>query len=558
MVRMFDVTSLRKQREVGGAWDMIPIDDFGKESGAFTVVVPSCWESVRGFENYRGRARYTKKLTVAGGNVRLVFKGVSHTADVFWDGKKIAHHYNAYTPFDAVIKNCKAGEHILEVIADNRYSPDSALHVPNDYHSYGGITRPVLIEEIGDAYIEYLHITPIKKDVWHARIKASVLLLDEDSRGYGASIELCGRKITTENLCFGNGIAIITAEVEMDGVEEWSPENPKLYTANITLFKNGTAIDDLNERIGFREVAVNGDRILLNGRTLFIKGFNRHEDLGNIGCAIPETMMNTDLDHITYLNANLVRTSHYPNDERFLDLCDERGILVWEEAHARQLKAEQMLNPNFRKQTEDCIYEMITNHYNHPSIILWGIMNECDSTTEYAKECYWEQYSQIKSLDSSRLTTSATNKYYKDLCYSMPDVVSINIYPRWYSNQEPIGVLEKIWNHIKENGGANKPLIISECGAGGIAGYRSLTRVKWTEERQSDILEELISKFGSVEDLSGIILWMFSDCRVDEEFFHERPKTQNNKGVVDIFRNTKLGYETVRNEFGKLDTYRNR
>ena len=128
-------------------------------------------------------------------------------------------------------------------------------------------------------------------------------------------------------------------------------------------------------------------------------------DSGMCGCAIPLQLMVQDLDLMRDMGANAVRTCHYPNDELFLDLCDERGVLVWEENHARGLDLEHMMNPNFDIQCENCIREMIENHYNHPSIVIWGILNECASETEEGRKKYAAQYAQIRRMDQSRPTT---------------------------------------------------------------------------------------------------------------------------------------------------------
>ena len=161
MVRLFERHTVRKERELGGSWEMYKLSNNGERLERFYSVVPSCWESMRGFEDFRGRCKYIKKIRTSASEIRLNFKGVSHTADVYFDGVHVCHHYNAYTEFDSVIENVTAGEHTIEVIADNRFSPESTLHFANDYKSYGGITRPVVREELNGAYIRYLHITPI-------------------------------------------------------------------------------------------------------------------------------------------------------------------------------------------------------------------------------------------------------------------------------------------------------------------------------------------------------------------------------------------------------------
>ena len=356
----------------------------------------------------------------------------------------------------------------------------------------------------------------------------------------------------------------MTVSADFPGVKPWCCENPKLYYLHTQLYdggqpakdapaadgtQEGILLDDCIERIGFRRVETRGDKILLNGEPVFFKGFNRHEDHSSFGCALPLQAMAEDIELILQTGANAIRTSHYPNDERFLDMCDERGILVWEENHARGLSLERMMNPNFDRQCHDCIEEMIRNHYNHPSIVIWGILNECASNTEIGRDKYKEQFEQIKQMDASRLTSFASDKHLTDLCLDFPNVISINIYPVWYYPETPEEYLNNDLKWIHETVAEKKPVIISETGAGGIYGYRSDTCAKWTEERQEMILDSLLTEYVNHPELSGIFIWQFSDCRVTEEWFGNRPKSYNNKGIVDTYRRKKLAYATVKKHF---------
>lgn len=556
MIRMFERHSIRKQRELGGCWKMYRMLNSGVTSDPVSALVPSCWESMRGFEDFRGRCKYVKKIRTTESEIRLNFKGISHTADVFFDGEAVAHHYNAYTEFDTVIENVVEGEHTIEVIADNRFSPDSTLHIPNDYKSYGGITRPVVLEELNGSYIRFLHITPVKSEQdWEAQISVEINNLNLQDDDLTVAVKIEDKVIEFDKNDFVGGIA--KGNLCFDSVKEWSPESPSLYTARAELLYRGQVIDDMNERFGFREVKVDGNKILLNGKPLYIKGFNRHEEYATLGCSVPENVMSADLDMMKDMGANLVRTSHYPNDERFLDMCDERGILVWEEAHARQIFADKMSNPNFAKQAVDGIDEMILNHYNHPSIIIWGALNECESYSEIGREAHILHFNRIKELDKSRPTTTAANKYFKDICHDLPDILSFNFYPKWYYDHDPIEFLDKVKKYAEELGAVNKPMLISEFGAAAIYGYRSLSEVKWTEDRQAEIIGSLINTFHDIDYLSGMIIWQFCDGRVDSEMkeFTTRPKTQNNKGVVDIYRRPKMSYYTVREHFKKIGNY---
>lgn len=165
MVRTFATHKIRKTQEISSClWDFYTLPEQGKEEAVKgKAAVPGCWESCPDTRTYRGRACYERDISCSG-NVRIEFKGVSHTAQVYLDGREIASHYNAYTPFSAVVKGLGGGKHHLKVIADNSFRPQSALHVPNDYQSYGGITRPVVLEELNDSYITGVHFTPVRKD----------------------------------------------------------------------------------------------------------------------------------------------------------------------------------------------------------------------------------------------------------------------------------------------------------------------------------------------------------------------------------------------------------
>ena len=553
MYRLFKTHDIRKAYEADALWD------FETEDGGYKgkLAVPSCWETVPALASYKGKAVYTKNLYF-GGNIRFVFKGVSHTADVYCDGKLIAHHYNAYTPFNADVF-ADYSEHTIKIVVDNSYSQDSVLHKENDYYTYGGIIRPLIIEELNKAVINYINFEPfMENEKWKARIKLNIESKSDTEEAFELHMRLNNRSFSSYNISIpANSQTVFEYVFDFEDVCDYSPENPVLYTLKAELYQGENAIDDLIEKVGFREIKTEGKKLLLNGKPIKLKGFNRHESYNSLGCSIPLQAMMRDIALIKETGANSIRTSHYPNDELFLDLCDETGLLVWEEAHARALNADNMSNPNFIPQSFDCIDEMIINHYNHPSIFCWGILNECVSDTDFGRECYSKLYNRICENDTSRPKTSASNRNTTDICFDLEEIVSVNLYSRWYSFH-PDNVsdgIKDIKNHMKETGNDNKPFIISEIGAGAIYGYRSDTNCKWSEERQAQILDEQLSAVLADDDICGVFVWQFCDCRVDESWFVNRPKTENNKGIVDEFRRKKLSYATVKKHFSSKPLY---
>ncbi len=602
MVRLFETHKIRKTKELSGRlWDVTPQD--GEHAGeTFPMMVPGCIETYPGFGNYRGWISYETTFE-AEGNVRLEFKGVSHFAIVYVDGKCVTEHYGSYTPFAVCVRDLAPGTHDLKVMADNSFDDAYALDIPNDYMSYGGISRGVMLEQIPDAYLSHVHVTPLREEdgAWTVRAEALCVSLSgnpdavslctgetssEGSAAAGAecAAAACGEKPGSEGREAGVQSApaavrlwiagqefvseeiwltpgenrVIFEQLCIPGVTAWSMETPALYEVRAELLVRGEPVDDLIDRTGFRTVTVSGRDVLLNGKPLRIKGFCRHEDHPQYGCALPVQAIAHDLSLIKDMGANSVRTTHYPNDELFLDLCDELGILVWEENHARGLESDKMEHPAFEEQCEQVIREMITAHYNHPSIYIWGILNECGSDTEYGRTCYAAQYGLIRSLDTSRPCSSASCRFEQDLCQDLPDVCSWNMYPYWYDERTATQMATDVMTWVEEKGnGAGKPFLVTEVGAGGIYGFRDPSHDIWSEDLQAEILEKQLKELSELSGCMGMYIWQFCDVRVSRIWWAmRRPKSRNNKGVVDEYRRPKMAYRVVKEIFRKLPDYR--
>lgn len=558
MIRAFETHKIRKQKEISERlWDFVALE--GEHSGKhLDVLVPSCWETYPGYENYRGTAEYTTTF-YGGGNIRLEFKGVSHKAWVSVDGKEVVNHYNAYTPFEVLLKDLEEGEHRLTVKVDNSFRTEYALNRPNDYMSYGGINRAVVLEEVADVYLKRIHVTPLKKydGGWTAKIEIFAENLTKEEKEVTLSLCLHKTKMEWSEVRVQSGEdKILDTEIDFSEVESWMPDSPVLYEIEAQIMSDGRIIDDLIDRVGFRTISVKGNRILMNGKPLRIKGVCRHEDHPQYGCALPASAMIYDLNLVRDIGGNAIRTAHYPNDEYFLDLCDEMGFLVWEEHHLRGGGEEMMRNPYFEVYAEQVIEEMIIMHYNHPSIYIWGIMNEAASETEFGRTCYEKQYALIRKLDRSRPCSSASCKYEQDICLDIPDVVSWNMYPYWYEGETAAGMIDRLYKWTQGEGkGTGKPFLVTEIGAGAIYGFRSPDHDKWTEEYQAEVLEKQLTEVMSYEACMGLYIWQFCDIRVNREWFEKRPRTRNNKGIVDEFRRRKLAYDVVKRLFHSISDY---
>lgn len=549
MERMFATHRLRKSNEAMPLWKMTTLDAGGLDAPT-TFMVPGVWETIPALHNYRGRAVFEQTIR-CGGNVRIWLGGVSFWGKVWLDDALQAEHYGAYTGFEALALHVPEGEHTLKVEADNRFGGDSALHVPNDYYSYGGVNRPVVIEQLGDCFLTRLHCTPVLSDgAWQLRIRATARNLTESPIRTTVTVEAAGTGESAEVTLPPMGETDAVMTLCCPEAKPWSPASPCLTQVTARLLRDGAAVDDLIDRTGFREVRLAGKQILLNGEPLRLKGFNRHEDDGTFGVSMPVEAMMRDLMLMRDMGANCVRTCHYPNDPRFLDLCDELGMLVWEESHARGLSEKQMRHPLFMQQTEQSTREMIDQHINHPAIFIWGCLNECADDTPYGAACFRRIFRLLHELDASRPMTAALLERPGSLIYADSDVVSVNIYPRWYHDTLVTDGLRSKMAEIAAGGGGEKPLIVSEIGAGAIYGHHDpFGEDKWSEERQCAILREQISAVLSHPDCAGVFIWQFADVRVAPEWAMGRPKTCNNKGVVDAFRRPKMSYQVVKELF---------
>lgn len=560
--RTFIQHEIRRTGSLDGIWQAWPeLSDSGAcpsgaPASAVPLVTPGVWEAQPGWERYRGLMWYERNIDLPAGSLRMVFAGVSHSARVYLDGELLGEHDDAYTPFAVETYLSTAGSHRLTLRIDNRFGQHASLHVENDYYTYGGITRPAEWQALSDAFLVRSKIIPRSvSGRWTLDLEAVVRSTRDVEQVLTLNLEAFGQnlELKADLRLKPNEQRSVHATIDVpEGADEWSAEAPNLHTATLSLIgENQRPIDDLVERIGLRTVRVEGDRLLLNEQPISLRGFNRHEDHPQFGCALPVSAMAYDLALMRDCGANAVRTSHYPNDQRFLDLCDELGMLVWEESHARSVSFD---HPTYRVQIDRSTTEMVQAHANHPSVVIWGCLNECETRTQAGADEHGRVLNLLRELDDSRPVTYASMYHEQDLAYGHTDIVSWNRYDNWYI-REPVaeklkGVMD--WLHADPaTGGQGKPVILSEFGAGAIYGYRKATCDRWTEEYQAEALAECLDAYLDQSGVIGAFIWQFCDVRVTEGGgtqhgpWSTRPRTMNNKGVFDEYRRPKLSKQTV-------------
>ena len=568
MERLFQKSMLRNTICLDGEWTITYDPDrkgetlgYGKGAGLSSQVcyVPSCWNFDLGRYDYAGVAWYARRVVIRQStHARLVFHAVSGQAEVYLDGKKLGAHYGGYTRFSFDIPDLAAGDHLLVVKVDNAVNDRDTLPLTFvDWYVYGGIYRSVELE-----LLDGLSVDRVKIDTdWEGyrvdtvRVAALIKNWSPEPITDEFTLSIDGRQVSSATHTINPQDAReVLFELDDLDVELWDCHNPKLY-----LFSVSCAIDDLCERTGFRKIERQDRKILLNGHELFIRGINRHNDHPDLGHAIHGPLILRDLQIIKDLGCNSVRGSHYPNDPIVLDYCDQMGLLFWEEVAFWNHPAEALASPKLEERARTMMREMIERDYNHPSIIFWSIQNESKSSSKEGLELFTKIAQDIRAMDTSRLITFASACGRNDICFGLVDVVCWNMYPGWYDDDKPLdGLGERFTKSLAGirqwliEQGQDKPFIVSEFGAGAILGVTTFDEGRrWTENYQEKLLCELLSALQSSPDVQGFYIWQYCDCRTAlmSKVSIGRPRTFNNKGLVDEYRRPKRAYYSVRDMF---------
>jgi len=555
-------TNPSSTRNLGGIWDFaflgdVDADTLDVEAIGFDdrMPVPGCFDATPKYAGRRGLAACRTHFGTAEGLCRFVLDGAHHWCRVYVNGRAIGEHAGGFTRFgmDFEVKP-DSGPSEIVVLVDNRFdNRRSPLHLDYyDWYHYGGITRGAWLRTLGKEWIDAVRI--VTEDFADRRIAVSI---DYGCSGEGSrvlSIEVDDEPVVNEeavDLDAGGGR--IERTVELPGAALWSPDSPSLHTMRVRLGGD----EETSERFGIRQVRVEGRRILINDRPVRLLGFNRHESHPDFGHALPDQLLVTDVQLLKGMNCNFVRGSHYPQDGRFLDLCDEAGICVWSEAHGWGNTSEHLTDENFLAAQRENIREMVSAACNHPSVIMWGILNEAHTEDSACRPAFEELLGLLRELDPTRPVTFACNHWNDDVCMDLVDVVSVNDYPGWYhmSIETIPEELERIVARIDSQGLGDKPLIISEIGAGAVPGWRDVNRDRWSEQYQAKLLDKVIrSMFLDSDRFCGLAIWQFCDIRTGEmtRRMLGRPRGFNNKGVVDEYRRPKLARDVVKELFGGL------
>lgn len=500
---------------------------------------------------YRRHFDYTPK---PGKRVFLYFGAVNYKSETALNGKRLGIHEGGFTPFNfEVTKDLKEGHNSLVVLVDNRRRDDSAPSMTADWWNYGGITRSVKLLEVPEIFIRDYSVQLDKTVLSKPRKGEPVrkiygyVTVDGAAAGQNVKVSIPELGAETEAVTDDKGIA----HFELKAVPQlWSPENPRLYDVEIA-----SGEDVVHDRIGFRYVETQGNKVLINGKETFFRGVCMHEEAPFTSRRITNIEeCRILLQWAKEMNCNFIRLAHYPYNEDMIRLAEEMGLMVWEEIPLYW--SIDWTNKSTYANASNQLEEVMTRDINRANIMVWSVANETPISPE-RNEFLTGLISQVRKKDPTRLVSAAVLNKVKgedgvwtieDPIISLTDILSFNLYMGWYIRMDNFGT-EMNWKFDQ-----NKPVFVSEFGGGAVAGLHGDKSEYFTEERLAYVYEENIKLLSRMPDLAGTSPWILVDFRSPRRPMNRIQDEYNRKGLIsekgqkkDAFYIMQAWYETIMN-----------
>ena len=505
------------------------------------ITLPHTWNNLDGQDGgndyYRGKCTYRKTILKKdlplGEEHYLEINGANLSSVVYLNGEKLKSHDGGYSTYRVRLKDLR-DENILEVTVDN--SPSDRVYPQTaDFTFYGGLYRDVRLISLPSSHFSLENLgtpgikaTPDVKGTLDVEVEVDG---DYDSILY-TLLDREGKVVTEEN----SRETKVTLSVSSPHL--WNGrKDPYLYYIKAELLKGEERLDEVGSEIGFRSFRIDPERgFILNGEEYPLRGVSRHQDRKDKGNAISKEDHEEDMALIMEVGANTIRLAHYQHDQYFYHLCDKNGIVVWAEIPYISQHMSQG-----RENTISQMKELITQNYNHPSIVVWGLSNEI--TMGNPKDPDMLENHRIlndlcHTMDKTRLTTSAmlTVCGIDEEIVHISDVVSYNHYFGWYGGEVS---MNGPWFDAFHKKYPNKPIGCSEYGCEALNWHTSRPmQGDYTEEYQAYYHEEMIKQFFSRKYLWASHVWNMFEFGADARA-EGGENGQNHKGLVTIDRKYK-------------------
>ena len=516
-------------------------------TGSPQMNVPGDWNSQsEKLELYEGTIWLRKRFDAKpekGKKYFVYFGAVNYEAHVYLNGKKLGVHKGGFTPFQFDVTNkLKTGENSLVVKVDNTRRPDEIPTVNTDWWNYGGITREVYIAEFSDHFISDYKLQLVKGN--NNLVSFSLKLSDATA---GQDITLSIPELKLEKKYKTDSEGKVNDEFTWNNLSLWSPESPKLYAANIKSDK-----ENIDDKIGFRTIEAKGDSILLNGKSVFLRGISLHDENPILaGRLRSDGDMRMMLQWAKDMNCNYVRLAHYPHNEKMLRLADEMGLMVWAEVPVYWTIS--WTNPATYANAKQQLTDLIVRDKNRASVIIWSVGNETPLSD--ARLSFMSNLVETaRTLDDTRLIAAALEVHREgntmilnDPLGEKIDLVSFNEYAGWYFGGVPSEITKYDFN-IKYN----KPVVISEFGGDALAGFHADENTRWSEEYQEALYKNQITMLSKIKSLRGITPWILTDFRSPRRQHPVYQNFWNRKGLISETGEKKKAYFVLKNFYGEM------
>lgn len=487
------------ERRRDGKGNTLPLDYSFDEWP--TMQLPACWNTVAPeYRLYESSMVFTRTFSFRknpGERVMLRIGAANYLCYVFLNRQYLGMHRGGSTPFFVDVTDALAEDNRILLVVDASRRPEQVPTENTDWFNYGGVYRDIELLRLPETHIRKFRVA-LEPDGTYRHIRVSAALSKPVSAT--AVLEIPELNVRQEiALKDGEGSAVVAANPEL-----WSPEHPKLY--DVALSCCGDAVSD---RVGLREIRVEGRQILLNGKPLFLRGISCHEESVENGKALTDEERLENLRLAKELGCNFMRLAHYPHDERMARLADECGLLLWAEIPVYW--AIKFTREATYADAQNQLMELMNRDWNRASVIIWSVGNENADSDERFRfmsrlaACAREHGG--NRLVSAACLVDSQENVIADRLADCLDVIGINEYCGWYTPD--FDVLPQ----LLENSHPDKPVIITEFGADALSDHHGTVTDKGTEECQAEIYEKQIATLRSSDYIRGMTPWILYDFR---------------------------------------------
>ena len=512
----------------------------------YWVNLPHTWNSIDGQDGdndyFRGTAYYAKELEKndlpKADQYYLEICGANSSATVYANGKEIASHDGGYSTWRVNITDVLTEKTLFVIAVDNGIN-DRVYPQTADFTFYGGLYRDVNIIAVNESHFDLdyyggpgIQVTP-EITGNDAKVEVEVYVTNQkEEQSIAYTLKDAEGNVVAKTISKDAKVVLDVQDVHL-----WhGRKDPYLYTAEVKLVDGEEVLDNVVARFGCRTFQIDPDKgVILNGEEYPLRGVSRHQDRWDIGNALLPEHHREDMDLICEVGATTIRLAHYQHDQYFYNLCDEKGMVVW--AEIPYISAHM---PTGRENTISQMKELITQNYNHPSIVVWGLSNEISikGSSEDLVDNHKVLNDLCHEMDKTRLTTIACVSMcdMEDPYVQIPDVVSYNHYFGWYGGDTS---MNGPWFDKFHEKFPNIPIGCSEYGCEALNWHTSDPQQgDYTEEYQAYYHEELIKQLFTRKYLWATHVWNMFDFGADAR--NEGGENgQNHKGLMTFDRKYK-------------------